>query len=295
MASPAPFYPPARRLTGAPAAWERTSTGRGGEARAGRSKEPGSPTFRGGARLWDKQVVPPMDGYQRFLEDAVGWRKEREAQAKHGSDFGRAIEEAKPNPGHFALAEMERLGYLQHIITQNIDNLHQEAGSTAITEIHGNRTKQRCIGCGRRWNRRESLDELVMDDDDLPHCPDCEGIVKNDTVMFGEPIPQDALASCFEEARQADAMLLIGTSAVVTPAADFPVIVYRNGGRLIEVNPQETPLTEISDAGGRAPPGEALPQLVELSGELNPRPWWRVGGGSAGAWRGRKRTGRRPS
>ena len=235
---------------------------------AGMSKESGIPTFRGGDGLWDKQGEPPMDGYQRFLEDPAGWMAERKAQAKHGNDFGRAIEEAKPNPGHFALAEMERLGHLQHIITQNIDNLHQEAGSTAITEIHGNRTKQRCIGCGRRWNRGESLDELVMDSDDLPHCPDCGGIVKNDTVMFGEPIPQDALASCFEEARQADAVLLIGTSAVVYPAAEFPVIVYRNGGRLIEVNPQETPLTEISDAVVRAPSGEALPQLVELVGKL---------------------------
>ena len=235
---------------------------------AGMSKESGIPTFRGGDGLWDKQGEPPMDGYQRFLEDPAGWMAERKAQAERGSDFGRAIEEAKPNPGHFALAEMERLGYLQHIITQNIDNLHQEAGSTAITEIHGNRTKQRCIGCGRRWDRGESLDELVIDDDDLPHCPDCEGIVKNDTVMFGEPIPQDALASCFEEARQADAVLLIGTSAVVYPAAEFPVIVYRNGGRLIEVNPQETPLTEISDAVVRAPSGEALPQLVERVSDL---------------------------
>ncbi len=239
---------------------------------AGMSKESGIPTFRGGDGLWDKQGEPPMDGYQRFLEDPVRWKAEREAQAARGSDFGRAIEEAKPNPGHLALAEMERLGYLQHIITQNIDNLHQEAGSTAITEIHGNRTKQRCIGCGRRWNRGESLGELVIDSDDLPHCPDCEGIVKNDTVMFGEPIPQDALASCFEEARQADAILLLGTSATVTPAADFPVIVYRNGGRLIEVNPQETPLTEISDAVVRAPSGEALPSLVDRVGELVSKP-----------------------
>ncbi len=236
---------------------------------AGMSKESGIPTYRGGDGLWDKHGEPPMDGYQRMLEDPVAWFAEREvqAQAQRGSDFAHAIEEAKPNPGHVALAEMERAGYLQHVITQNIDNLHQEAGSTKITEIHGNRTKQRCIACGRRWNRDEFIPR-----DMPPRCPDCEGIVKNDTVMFGEPIPQDALESCFTEARQADCVLLIGTSAVVYPAAEFPVIVHRQGGRLIEINPQETPLTEISDAVVRAPSGEALPSLLERVGELILKP-----------------------
>jgi NAD-dependent deacetylase len=182
------------------------------------------------------------------------------------SEFAHAIEEAKPNPGHIALAEMERLGYLKHIITQNIDNLHQEAGSTAITEIHGNRTKMRCIGCGRRWKREEFRSDEVP-----PRCPHCQGLVKNDTVMFGEPIPQDALESCFREAQQADAVLLVGTSAVVYPAAEFPVIVYRSGGKLIEVNPQETPLSDLCAAVLRAPSGQALPKLLERARELAPK------------------------
>ena len=237
---------------------------------AGMSKESGIPTFRGGDGLWDKLGEPPMDGYQRLLEDPAKFFAEREAQAKQAdrSGFGHALEEAKPNPGHLALVEMERLGHLQHIITQNIDNLHREAGSTAVTEIHGNRTKQRCIGCSRRWERDESLDKLGMDSDGVRRCPDCEGIVKNDTVMFGEPIPQDVLESCYEHSRQADAILLLGTSATVTPAADFPVMVHRQGGRLIEVNPQETPLSDICSAVLRAPTGEVLPKLVERIGEL---------------------------
>jgi NAD-dependent deacetylase len=234
---------------------------------AGMSKESGIPTFRGGDGLWDKHGEPPMDGYQRLLADPEKWAAERAAQQAARGDFAKTLEEAQPNPGHFALAEMERLGYLQHIITQNIDNLHQVAGSTAITEIHGNRTKQRCIGCSRRWDQDDSLDDLVMHGN-VPHCPDCGDIVKGDTVMFGEPIPQDALQSCFDQARQADCVLLIGTSAVVYPAAEFPVIVYRNGGRLIEINPQETPLSEVSSAVLRAPSGEALPALVERVGEL---------------------------
>ncbi len=238
---------------------------------AGMSKESGIPTFRGGDGLWDKLGEPPMDGYQRLLEDPAKFFAEREAQAKQAdrSGFGQALEEAKPNPGHLALVEMERLGHLQHIITQNIDNLHFEAGSTAVTEIHGNRTKQRCIGCSRRWERDDyAVDESPSLTETPPRCPDCAGIVKNDTVMFGEPIPQDVLESCFEHARQADAILLLGTSATVTPAADFPVMVYRQGGRLIEINPQETPLSEHCSAVLRAPTGETLPKLVERVGEL---------------------------
>lgn len=234
---------------------------------AGMSKESGIPTFRGGDGLWDKHGEPPMDGYQRFLADPTKWwadrLAERKAAASSGSDFGHALEEAQPNPGHLAMAQMEREGYLKHIITQNIDNLHQVAGSTAITEIHGNRTKMRCVGCGRRWPREEFETDEVP-----PRCPDCRELVKGDTVMFGEPIPRDAIESCYREAHQADAVLLVGTSAVVYPAAEFPVIAYRHGARLIEVNPQETPLSNFSSAVIRAPSGEALPALLERVREL---------------------------
>jgi len=231
---------------------------------AGLSKESGIPTFRGGDGLWDKFGEPPMNDYQRFLTDPTNWWAERLAQqSASGGEFAKAIEEAKPNPGHLALAEMERLGFLKHIITQNIDNLHQQAGSVAITEIHGNRTKQRCIGCGRRWKREEFLSEEVP-----PRCAHCGDLVKNDTVMFGEPIPRDALEACFREAQQADAVLLVGTSAVVYPAAEFPVIAYRRGARLIEVNPQETPLSDVCSAVLRAPSGQALPKLLERAQAL---------------------------
>ncbi len=225
---------------------------------AGLSKESGIPTFRGGDGLWDKHGEPPVDGYQRFLADPAGWWAERLAQQEKMSDFSSAIEAAQPNPGHIAMAEMERLGLLKHIITQNIDNLHQLAGSRALTEIHGNRTKMRCVGCSRRWPRDEfRFDEVP------PRCPGCGDLVKSDTVMFGEPIPPDAIESCYREAQRADCVLLVGTSAVVYPAAEFPVIAYRRGARLVEVNPQPTPLTDLCASVLRAPSGEALPKLVE--------------------------------
>jgi len=230
---------------------------------AGLSKESGIPTFRGGDGLWDKHGEPPMDGYQRFVEDPAGWWAQRLADQEKMGDFTQAIETARPNAGHLALADMEREGFLQHIITQNIDNLHQVAGSLLVTEIHGNRTKMRCIECSRRWPRAAFVSEEVP-----PRCPDCGGLVKSDTVMFGEPIPRDALESCQRVAQQADVVLLIGTSAVVYPAAEFPLMVYRAGGKMIEVNPQETPLSEYCAAVLRAPSGEALPALLERARAL---------------------------
>jgi NAD-dependent deacetylase len=158
---------------------------------------------------------------------------------------------------------MEDLGFLKHIITQNVDNLHQEAGSRNITEIHGNRTKLRCIRCNRRWR----FDEFTITDLPPP-CPDCGGIVKSDTVMFGEPIPSDALEECLRQTRLCDCMLLVGTSAVVYPAAGFPVDVKTKGGKLIEVNPNETDLTALCDVVLRAPAGESLPKLVQRLREL---------------------------
>ena len=170
---------------------------------AGISAESGIPTYRGPDGLWTKFGEPTIDGWQLFCTDPAAWWERAIAVRSEGSEFARAIAAAVPNPGHLALAEMERLGYLKHIITQNIDNLHQEAGSVAITEIHGNRTKQRCIGCARRWQREEVVSDpstSLRAGDIPPRCPDCADLVKSDTVMFGEPIPRDAIESCHREA-----------------------------------------------------------------------------------------------
>jgi len=220
---------------------------------AGLSVESGIPPFRGPGGLWTKYGEPDMRGYDRFMDDPKEWWEQRMSASGSYKELVDALSQAKPNAGHVALREMEELGYLKHIITQNIDNLHQEAGSVAITEIHGNRTKLRCVGCSDRW----PLDEFPIEELP-PSCPGCGGLVKTDTVMFGEPIPRDALEECIAQTQQCDCMLLVGTSAAVYPAAGFPVDVKRSGGRLIEVNPNETPLTDISDVVLRAPAGESL-------------------------------------
>ncbi len=226
---------------------------------AGLSAESGVPTFRGPDGLWTKHGEPDLRDYERFVEDPKRWWEMRQERAGRLGELVQALENAVPNAGHFALRDLEEMGRLQHIITQNIDNLHQLAGSQAITEVHGNRTKLRCVVCNHRW----PLDGFQIDELP-PKCPDCtNGIAKGDTVMFGEPIPRDALDECINQSRMCDCMLLIGTSAVVFPAAQFPIDVKSAGGVLIEVNPNETPLTSVSDVVLRAPAGEALPLVVE--------------------------------
>jgi NAD-dependent deacetylase len=224
---------------------------------AGISVESGIPPFRGAGGLWTKHGEPPMDGYQRAMEDLRGYWDGMLARRDSDDEFAQAIRQARPNAAHHALAGLERIGVLKHTITQNIDNLHFEAGSEAVTEIHGNRTKLRCIDCGARWR----FEEFVLDEIP-PACPQCRGIVKGDTVMFGEAIPDAALRACYEQAHQADCMLIAGTSATVTPAAWFPDIVRGAGGTLVEVNVEATPFSADCKAALRGPAGEILPLLV---------------------------------
>lgn len=231
---------------------------------AGLSRESGIPTFRGEGGLWTRFGEPPMNQYQRFLSDPRAWWLERLEQQRNPPEFAQAIAAARPNPGHFALAELERIGRLKHVITQNVDNLHQQAGSTAITEIHGNRTMLRCIACSRREPARE-----LGEDDVPPRCPACQGVTKSDTVMFGEPIPPEALAECQRQARRCDVMLVIGTSGTVYPAADYPMQVLQRGGTLIEFNVDDTPFTPYTTVALRGPSGVSLPRVVEEVRAMN--------------------------
>lgn len=224
---------------------------------AGISKESGVPTFRGEGGIWTRQGEPSMNGFQRFMADPEAWWAARLAEQQQPGELAAAITAAQPNPGHLALAELEQMGMLETIITQNIDNLHQQAGSRAILEIHGNRTQLRCVGCQRRFMPDEvSLETLP------PRCAGCGGLVKSDTVMFGEPIPPATLDACYAAARRCDCMLVVGTSALVYPAADLPVFARRNGADLIEVNPDETPLTLYCSVVLRGPAGTILPRIV---------------------------------
>lgn len=223
---------------------------------AGISVESGIPPFRGPGGLWTKYGEPDNRGYQRFLEDPKAWWEAR-LRGEGVRPEMRSFEGAQSNPGHFALVELEEIGVLKYIITQNVDNLHYAAGSKNVAEIHGNRYKLRCIGCASRFPQGSlPLDDLP------PMCPECGGIVKTDGVAFGEPIPPDVLAVCQRESLRCDCALVIGTSAVVYPAAQLPITAKMNGAKIIEVNLFETDLTPLCDVVIQGASGELLPRLV---------------------------------
>ena len=229
---------------------------------AGLSVESGIPPYRGPGGLWTKQGEPAMLSYQEFVRDPKSWWESRlnsECEPGHPiHEMKLAVDQAAPNAGHHSLVELERMGILKSTMTQNVDNLHRQAGSENLLEIHGNRTRLRCVGCGVRWTRVEFPLTVFP-----PRCPDCHRVVKMDTVMFGEPIPPEVLQKCMEQAERCDSMLLIGTSGSVNPAARLPLVAKENGATLIEVNPQETALTAYCDLTLNGASGELLPLLTE--------------------------------
>lgn len=231
---------------------------------AGISKESGIPTFRGKDGLWTTRGEPAMNQFQQFRADPKTWWLRRLEQRANPDDFATSLRASEPNDAHYALSELETLGLVRHVITQNVDNLHRRAGQQSLTEIHGNTQWMRCVDCHTRWPE----DEVDVNLEDLPpRCPvpRCGGVIKGDGVMFGEPIPPDALDRCFAETALADLFLLVGSSAVVYPAAHFPQLAHQRGVPLIEVDPEPTALSELAAVALRGPAGEVLPLLLQAA------------------------------
>ena len=229
---------------------------------AGLSAGSGIPTYRGEGGLWTQHGTPPLLSYQEFVGDPADWWRRRLAAEEDSAhpvfQMKQAVDSAVPNAGHLALAELERRGILRSVITQNVDNLHGAAGSRSLLEIHGNRNRLRCLNCNLRFHR-EGFDLSRVP----PVCGECGGVLKLDTVMFGEPIPPDVLRACRQEAERCDCMLLVGTSGTVNPAARLPLVAKENGAALIEVNPEATPLTRWCDVVIGGPADAILPELVQ--------------------------------
>lgn len=217
---------------------------------AGVSAESGVPTFRDAQTgLWaqyDPQELATPQAFRRnpkLVWEWYEWRRE-------------LIGAAEPNPAHHALAEMERRVPTFTLITQNIDNLHAEAGSRNLIELHGNIRRNKCFEEDRIVTGWEPAAEPP------PRCPHCGGPIRPDVVWFGEALPPDALRAALAATRACDVFLSVGTSALVHPAAALPLEAAESGARTVEVNPDETPVSVWMDHRLSGPAGELLPALV---------------------------------
>jgi NAD-dependent deacetylase len=250
---------------------------------AGMSTESGIPDFRGPEGIWTKNPDAERKAYETyttFLNDPAQYWVERLTQPSlHGT-----LEGAEPNSGHKALAELEMMGLLKSVITQNIDGLHEKAGSKRVLEYHGNIYKLRCSSCGVRFRREEyNLEQMLQEDKLPPLCIRCNAPVKADVVHFTEPIPTDVSRESLEEAYKCDLMLICGTSAVVYPFASLPRIAREKGAEIgrriepgstsnktgavtiIEINAEPTPLTSgnVSNYLIQGKTAEILPRIID--------------------------------
>jgi NAD-dependent deacetylase len=219
---------------------------------AGISVESGIPSYRGEGGMWTKYDTKAIEINYFYKYPELSWKVIRQIFYDY---FGKS----KPNPAHYVLAEFENRGILKAVITQNIDNLHHEAGNTTIYEFHGNSKVLSCIKCQKKMEiKKVNLDVLP------PKCDFCDGILKPDFIFFGEGIPESAYKNSFAEAEKADVFLLIGTTGLVQPAALIPYKAKQNGAKIIEINPEKTVFSdEICDIFLKGKAGEVLTQLKE--------------------------------
>ncbi|MCD6570221.1 MAG: NAD-dependent deacylase [Deltaproteobacteria bacterium] len=245
---------------------------------AGISTESGVPDFRSPGGIWDR-YDPSVFLYQRFLKEPDSVWKIIIEMVSTGA---LSIFDAKPNKGHIALAYLEQIGLIHTVITQNIDNLHQKAGSRHVIEFHGNMQYAKCIKCSRLYDYQEIIN--ILDIENLPPKCTCGGVLKPNAVFFGETIPKNALTEAFEEAGACDLMLVIGTSAQVEPAASLPFVAKgkkpmalgllsmfspQEAAYVVEMNRETTPLTDsVSDFIIQGSTGEILTELTEKVKEI---------------------------
>jgi len=221
---------------------------------AGISVESGIPPFRGQGGLWETHN-PEFIEINNFL------RRPDECWAKIREVFYDYWGQAEPNPAHFALAELQKAGRAGLLVTQNIDCLHQRAGSTDIAEFHGTLEYLVCLECGDRFRAEPALTSQKR-----PSCPHCRSLLKPDFVFFGEGIPEQASNDSFDAAHHADAVLVVGTSGEVMPACLIPREAKAHGAKIIEVNldPSSFSRDGVSDIVLTGKAGTVLPELVNL-------------------------------
>ncbi len=217
---------------------------------AGISAESGIPTFRGKDGLWKNYSATDLatpEAFNRNPELVWEWYRWRQD----------IISKAKPNPAHYALVDLENLFDEFLLLTQNVDNLHQQAGLKNILELHGNIFRTRCLECGRIGKIKDAEPKT------LPHCP-CGGLLRPDVVWFGETIPLNVWEDSMRFLNSVDVAIICGTSGVVWPAAAIPEIAKNNGAKTIEINLEQTPISLVVDISILSPAGKILPEIVKI-------------------------------
>jgi len=224
---------------------------------AGISTDSGIPDFRGPQGVWTRN---PAAEKQSTLQDYLADPEVRRAAWR--SRLANPAWTAAPNRGHLALLALERRGKLHALITQNIDELHQRAGNSAakIIEVHGTMRRVMCWQCGRRAPMEEALARVRAGEED-PACLVCGGILKSDTISFGQALVPEVIDRAMAAAGEADLLLAVGTTLQVYPAAGVVPVAHDAGARIVIINDQPTPLDTLADALLRGPIGELLPAL----------------------------------
>jgi NAD-dependent deacetylase len=221
---------------------------------AGVSEESGIPTYRGAGGFWTKYDPNKYASIDYFESDpSYYWSFFRDTR-------GPLLHQAKPNPAHQTLAALEQKGKLLAVITQNIDGLHQAAGSRRVIELHGSSRKFHCMNCRAPYSLEET--ERALEDALPPHCTGCDGILRPGVVFFGEMLPAGAMEEAFDFARKASLLMVVGSSLVIYPAAQVPAVAKSSGARLAIINDEPTPMDDLADW---VIPGKAvkiLPQLL---------------------------------
>ena len=220
---------------------------------AGISVESGIPPFRGKDGLWSKYDMKTLELDFFYSHPLESWSVIKEIFYDY---YGKA----SPNKAHFVLAEMEKSGLLKSVITQNIDNLHYEAGNKTVYEFHGNMKKLVCTGCQSHFTVED------IDFENLPpKCSSCGGLIKPDFIFFGEGIPQDAYRNSFHDASHSEVMLVIGTTGEIMPASQLPYLAKQNGATIIEVNKEPSKYSaRLTDIFLRGKATEVMGMLGEM-------------------------------
>ena len=210
---------------------------------AGLSTESGIPDFRSPGGVWDR-YQPEDFTFQNFIASETS----RERYWQMATEFYEPIKKAQPNQAHFAIAELEKLGKLDCVITQNIDGLHFKAGNSEekVIQLHGTAIFVSCLSCKKRYGR-DQIQERIIRGQKAPRCDDCGGLLKPATISFGQSMPERETQEAYDRSSTCDLFIVVGSSLVVQPAASMPLVAKRNGARLAIINRDPTLYDDLAD------------------------------------------------